>query len=319
MDSGNFRNLITGPYFVTTNQTEKIDESLIDLDLLRTDKLLQVLLDSQQNAVLAVRKATQELEVAVSMSASRLMHGTGTGTGRLVLAGAGASGRLAVQDGAELWPTFGWPHERLKLCMAGGFDALLSSMEGAEDDEDAAMSEVTDSDINRHDVVIAIAASGCSSWTCSFLEHSRSRGALTIGIANNTKTPLLEIAECPIWLDSGAEVLAGSTRMAAGTAQKIALNAFSTALMIRLNRTYGNLMVDMAAVNEKLNIRRIKLLQGVLPELDDAHALEALAEASGWVKLAALVAMGDTVDSGKARLQENEGSLRRAMQSVRNT
>lgn len=300
---------------MTTNQTEKIDASLIDLDLLSTDKLLNVLLDSQQNAVLAVRNATQELEVAVSKSTSRLIHGSG----RLILAGAGASGRLAVQDGAELWPTFGWPHERLKLCMAGGFDALLSSMEGAEDDEVAALSEVTDSDINQHDVVIAIAASGRSPWTCSFLEHSRNRGALTIGIANNTDTPLLEIAECPIWLDSGPEVLAGSTRMAAGTAQKIALNAFSTALMIRLNRTYGNLMVDMAAVNEKLNIRRIKLLQGVLPELDDEQALHSLAEASGWVKLAALVAMGDSADAGKSRLHENEGSLRRALQSLRST
>jgi N-acetylmuramic acid 6-phosphate etherase len=295
------------------NQTETIDASLIDLDLLSTDKLLQVLLDSQQNAVAAVRNASQELEVAVSMSASRLMHGGG----RLVLAGAGASGRLAIQDGAELWPTFGWPHERLKLCMAGGFDALLSSLEGAEDDGDAAISEIRDSKIDQHDVVIAIAASGRSPWTCSLLEQSRKQGALTIGIANNADTPLLSIAECPLWLGTGAEVLAGSTRMAAGTAQKIALNAFSTALMSRLNRTYGNLMVDMAAVNEKLNIRRIKLLQGVLPQLDEDQAQVALAKAGGWVKLAALVALGDSVEVGKSRLHECDGSLRRAMQLVR--
>ncbi|MGK0231780.1 MAG: N-acetylmuramic acid 6-phosphate etherase, partial [Gammaproteobacteria bacterium] len=248
-------------------------------------------------------------------SASRLMYGDG----RLVLAGAGASGRLAIQDGAELWPTFGWPHERLKLCMAGGFDALLSSLEGAEDDQDAAMSEVRDSEIGQHDVVIAIAASGRSRWTCAFLEQSREQGALTIGMANNADTPLLNIAECPIWLGTGAEVLAGSTRMAAGTAQKIALNGFSTALMIRLNRTYGNLMVDMAAVNEKLNIRRIKLLQGVLPELDEDQAQLALVEAGGWVKLAALVALGDSVDVGKSRLQESDGSLRLAMAALKSS
>ncbi|MFT4727389.1 MAG: N-acetylmuramic acid 6-phosphate etherase [Granulosicoccus sp.] len=300
---------------MTNNQTEKIDSSLIELDLLSTDKLLELLLDSQQNAVAAARNASQELEVAVSMSASRLMYGDG----RLVLAGAGASGRLAIQDGAELWPTFGWPHERLKLCMAGGFDALLSSLEGAEDDQDAAMSEVRDSEIGQHDVVIAIAASGRSRWTCAFLEQSREQGALTIGMANNADTPLLNIAECPIWLGTGAEVLAGSTRMAAGTAQKIALNGFSTALMIRLNRTYGNLMVDMAAVNEKLNIRRIKLLQGVLPELDEDQAQLALVEAGGWVKLAALVALGDSVDVGKSRLQESDGSLRLAMAALKSS
>jgi len=297
---------------VTNNQTEQIDASLIELDLLSTDKLLQVLLDSQQNAFSAVKKASKEIEVAVSESASRLI----TGTGRLVLAGAGASGRLAIQDGAELWPTFGWPHERLKLCMAGGVDALVSSIEGAEDDQDAALSAVRNAEINQQDVVIAIAASGRSPWTCTLLKQARKQSALTIGISNNTKAPLLEIAECPIWLNTGAEVLAGSTRMAAGTAQKIALNAFSTALMIRLNRTYGNLMVDMAAVNEKLNIRRVKLLQGVLPELDDDRAKQALDMAGGWVKLAALVALGDSVQAGKARLQENDGSLRRAMQRL---
>lgn len=297
---------------MSNTQTEKIDTSYIDLDLLSTDQLLQTLLDSQQNAVTAVENAREALEVAVSMSATRLMQGSG----RLVLAGAGASGRLAVQDGAELWPTFGWPHERLKLCMAGGSEALLSSVEGVEDDADAGILEIKEAEINQQDVVIGIAASGSSRWTCSLLEQSRKQGALTIGIANNSDTRLLQIAECPIWLATGAEVLAGSTRMAAGTAQKIALNAFSTALMIRLNRTYGNLMVDMAAVNEKLDSRRIRLLQGVLPNLDEAKANLALAEANGWVKLAALVALGDTAESGNRRLQEHDGSLRRAMQSL---
>lgn len=300
---------------MSNHQTEKIDASYIDLDLLSTDKLLQTLLGSQQNAFTAVENASKALEVAVSMSASRLLHGSG----RLVLAGAGASGRLAVQDGAELWPTFGWPHERLKLCMAGGSDALLSSVEGVEDDADGGILEVKQAGIDQQDVVIAIAASGSSRWTCSLLEQSRKQGALTIGIANNQDTPLLQIAECPIWLATGAEVLAGSTRMAAGTAQKIALNVFSTALMIRLNRTYGNLMVDMAAVNEKLDGRRIRLLQGVLPDLNETQANLALAKANGWVKLAALVALGDSAEEGIRRLQEFDGSLRRAIESLENT
>ena len=295
-------------------QTEQIDASLIELDLLSNENLLTVLLKSQQSAVDAVTKANQQLDVAIEKSAERLSGSDG----RLVLAGAGASGRLAIQDGAELWPTFGWPHARLKLCMAGGFEALLSSVEGVEDDASAGISEVVDATINEHDVVIAIAASGRSAWTCAFLEQSRTQGALTIGMSNNDDTRLLQLAECPIFLNTGAEVLAGSTRMAAGTSQKIALNAFSTALMIRLNRTYGNLMVDMAAVNAKLDERRVRLLQGVLPKLDNDQAQLALSKAGGWVKLAALVALGDTPEEGENRLRQYKGSLRQAISALEN-
>ena len=295
-------------------QTEQIDASLIELDLLSNENLLNVLLKSQQSAVDAVTKANQQLDVAIKKSAERLSGSDG----RLVLAGAGASGRLAIQDGAELWPTFGWPHARLKLCMAGGFEALLSSVEGVEDDASAGISEVVDATINEHDVVIAIAASGRSAWTCAFLKQSRTQGALTIGMSNNDDTRLLQLAECPIFLNTGAEVLAGSTRMAAGTSQKIALNAFSTALMIRLNRTYGNLMVDMAAVNAKLDERRVRLLQGVLPKLDNDQAQLALSKAGGWVKLAALVALGDTPEDGENRLRQYKGSLRQAISALEN-
>ncbi len=298
---------------MSVTQTEAIDTSLNNLDLLGTDEVLSLLLDSQQAAVVAVKNASSVIENAVSLSKERLANGAG----RLIYAGAGASGRLAVQDGAELWPTFGWPHERLMLCMAGGRAALVSSEEGIEDDAAAAIEEVKTAEITKDDVVIAIAASGSSAWTCAWLEQAKTCGALTIGLSNNENTPLLRIAQCPIWLDTGVEVLAGSTRMAAGTAQKIALNAFSTALMIRLNRTYGNLMVDMAAVNRKLDVRRILMLQSVLPQLEDQQAQSALDAAGGWVKLAALIALGDSPEAGVVRLADNEGSLRAAMASVR--
>ena len=298
---------------MSVTQTEAIDTSLNNLDLLGTDEVLGLLLDSQQAAVVAVKKASSVIESAVSLSTERLCNGAG----RLIYAGAGASGRLAVQDGAELWPTFGWPHERLMLCMAGGRAALVSSEEGIEDDAAAAIEDVKTAEITKDDVVIAIAASGSSAWTCAWLEQAKTCGALTIGLSNNENTPLLRIAQCPIWLDTGVEVLAGSTRMAAGTAQKIALNAFSTALMIRLNRTYGNLMVDMAAVNRKLDVRRILMLQSVLPELEDQQAQSALDAAGGWVKLAALIALGDSPEAGVIRLADNEGSLRAAMASIR--
>jgi len=290
-------------------QTEVIERSLLDLDLRSNHEILDVLLGSQQQAVDAVRQASQALDKAIEMAALRLAEGNG----RLILAGAGASGRLAVQDGAEMWPTFGWPHERLLLRMAGGQAALLASVEDVEDNADAASAEVLAASVGESDVLIAVAASGRSAWTCTWLEESRKAHALTIGIANNADTPLLNNAECPVWLDTGVEVLAGSTRMAAGTAQKIALNLLSTTVMIRLNRTYGNLMVDMAAVNTKLDSRRIRLLQGVLPQVTDRDAQTAIDAANGWVKLAVLIALGDSAADAQRRLDQHQGSLRLAM------
>lgn len=297
---------------MSTTQTESIDTSLNDLDLQTNDQILDHLLTSQAKAVAAVQAAKSSIDAAVIAASSRLL----AGDGRLVLAGAGASGRLAVQDGAELWPTFGWPQTRLLLKMAGGSTALLSSVEDVEDDAAEAIRDVKSSGINSQDVVVAVAASGESAWTCSWLEQARLQGAFTVGISSNRGTRLLNGAQCPVWLDTGMEVLAGSTRMAAGTAQKIALNVFSTTLMIRLNRTYGNLMVDMAAVNKKLDKRRVKLLQGVLPHLNDSDAQNAIDASGGWVKLAALVASGDDVEQARARLDVFQGSLRNALDAI---
>ncbi len=294
--------------------TETIDRTFSDLDQRSNSDILTNLLDSQQRAVDAVRQADTQLCDAVGASAERLLGADG----RLVMVGAGASGRIAVQDGAELWPTFSWPHERLLCVMAGGKDALVNSIEGVEDDTADASTQVALHTIKEQDVVIAVAASGRSPWTCQWLTESSSRGALCIGVASNAGTPLLAAAHYPVFLDTGPEVLAGSTRMAAGTAQKIALNLFSTMLMIRLNRTYGNLMVDMGARNIKLDERRIRLLQGVLPDVSDAVARDCLSQAQGWIKLAALIARGDTPDAGKRRLASHQGSLRASLFAISN-
>ncbi|MFK7994929.1 MAG: N-acetylmuramic acid 6-phosphate etherase [Granulosicoccus sp.] len=292
--------------------TETIDRSLLDLDLRANGEIISTLLEGQRRAVDAVQQAQASLDNAIAAAAERL----GESDGRLVLVGAGASGRIAVQDGAELWPTFSWPHERLLCVMAGGDKALVSSVEGVEDDAQAATREVAEYAINEQDVVVCIAASGKSPWTCQWLAASLQSGALTIGMANNADTPLLKSAAYAIFLDTGPEVLAGSTRMAAGTAQKIALNLFSTTLMIRMHRTFGNLMVDMGAVNIKLDQRRIRLLQGVLPDVSDETASRCLGVADGWVKLAALVARGDSAEAGRKRLAKHKGSLRAALKSI---
>lgn len=291
-------------------QTEYINPNLADLDLQSDSEILAVLLASQRQAVDAVSSASAVVAQSVRAAADRLAEHP---QGRLILVGAGASGRLAVQDGAELWPTYGWPHERLVLSIAGGNGALIQSIEGVEDDPDDANQQVMHNKVNEHDVVLGLAASGRSPWTCAWLESSKAKGALTIGFSNNSDTPLLAVADFAVFLDSGAEVLAGSTRMAAGTAQKIVLNLFSTLLMIRLNRTYGNLMVDMAARNEKLEGRRIKMMQTVLTDLNEVDAKRALDAANGWVKLAVLIAKGANEKSAKQLLAEQGGSLRRAL------
>ncbi len=290
-------------------QTEHINDDLLDLDLRDNASILSTLADSQLCGVSAARDAIPSLNTAVTAAADRL----GPFDGRLVMIGAGASGRLAVQDGAELWPTYGWPASRLILSIAGGDRALLHSIEGGEDNAENAHLEVESHRIDKNDVVLGLAASGSSVWTVAWIEHARSAGALTIGMANNADTPLLLASECPVYLNSGAEVLAGSTRMAAGTAQKVALNMFSTLLMIRLNRTYGNLMVDMAAINTKLDDRRLRMLNTLVPNLDSATATDALHQAKGWVKLAALICMGASHAQGLQLLQDSKGSLRNAM------
>ena len=291
------------------SDTESAPADDVPLDLAPTREVVDRLLDGQRRAIEAVARAAAPLAMAVDAAAARLADGEG----RIVLAGAGASGRLCVQDGAELWPTFGWPAERLVLAMAGGEAALLHSVEGVEDDAAQARDEVRSHRIGPADVVLAVAASGRSPWTVGWLREARERGAVSIAMASNPDTPLLRAAEHPVLLHTGAEVLAGSTRLGAGTAQKAALNTFSTALMVRLNRTHDNLMVDMAAVNGKLDRRRLAMLRRIVPGAGGREASAALTLSGGWVKLAVLVLAGESVEAARQRLERCRGSLREAL------
>jgi N-acetylmuramic acid 6-phosphate etherase len=232
--------------------------------------------------------------------------------GRLVYAGAGTSGRLAVQDGAELMPTFSWPEERLVLLMAGGRDALVRSVEGAEDEIHLAAQLVQQHAVDSRDVLIAVAASGTTAFTVSCLREAKRRGALTIGIANNAGTPILEESDHPIWLDTGAEPIAGSTRLKAGTAQKIALNLLSTLLMILMGRIYNGLMVDVQAVNQKL-VRRSEDMLIRLTGCSRDAARAALPRAHGSVKLAVMLLHGCDPERGAQLLDQAHGRLRSAL------
>src|SRR5437016_6863668 len=211
--------------------TERASPRYLDIDVWEPADIAEAIIEGQFTAVAAVRAARFALVGAALAAEARLQNG-----GRLVYVGAGTSGRLAVQDGAELIPTFSWPQDRLLLLMAGGREALLKSIEGAEDEVEHAVRLVREHDISRNDVLIAVAASGNTPFTLACLRESRQRGALTVGIANNSDTPILAEADHPIWLDTGAEPIAGSTRMNAGTPPRITPNLLSSPVMILLGR-----------------------------------------------------------------------------------
>jgi N-acetylmuramic acid 6-phosphate etherase len=268
--------------------------------------ILEAMIEGQFAAVAAVRAARPALEEAALAIEPRLRDG-----GRLAYAGAGTSGRLAVQDGAELMPTFSWPQERLLLLMAGGREALVQSVEGAEDESEEAIRLVERCEIDRHDVLIAVAASGTTPFTLACLREAKQRGALTVAIANNQNTPLLAEADHPIWLDTGPEPIAGSTRMKAGTAQRIALNLLSSLVMIRLGRVYRGLMVDLKAINKKLIRRSEKILLG-LSGRNREEVRDALHRAEGNVKTALLLLEGCDLEEATRILDRSGGHLRTA-------
>jgi N-acetylmuramic acid 6-phosphate etherase len=286
--------------------TERPSPRYTGIDVWSPSDALDAMIEGQFAAVAAVRAARGPLERAALAIESRLTEG-----GRLIYAGAGTSGRLAVQDGAELMPTFSWPQERLLLFLAGGHEALIRAVEGAEDEIDHAMRLVRRHDVDAKDVLIAVAASGTTPFTVACLRLAKERGALTVGLANNRSTPLLELAEQPIWLDTGAEPIAGSTRMKAGTAQRIALILLSSLVMIRLGRVYQGLMVDLQAVNQKL-ARRSESILSQLTGRSREEARDALSRAAGSVKTALLLLEGCELEEARIMLERSGGRLHAA-------
>ena len=292
--------------------TEQPSPQHPDLDLLSTPELLAALLDDQVGALRAVQAAASAIAVAVDLTAERLLLG-----GRLVYLGAGTSGRLGVLDGVELLPTFSWPPERLVTLIAGGQGAMFRSAEGAEDDREAGERDLRAAHLSRHDVLIALAASGTTPYVLGGVEYARSVGALSIGISNNPGSPLLLLAQVAITLDTGPEVISGSTRLKAGTAQKMTLNALSSAVMVRLDKVYGNLMVDLKVSNAKLRRRAVSLTV-LASGASHAEAERALAEAGDQVKIAAvMLRLGLDADAARSALGQVGGSLRAVLGTVK--
>lgn len=279
-----------------------------DLDRYDPERLVRALADDQLAAVAAVQAAAPAIARAVERALPRLRAG-----GRLLYLGAGTSGRLGLLDSVELLPTFSWPSERAVARLAGGPQAMFVAVEGAEDDAAQGAADLLGLQPTPQDVVILIAASGATPYVLGALHEARRQGCLTIGLANNPGAPVAGEAEVGILLDTGAEIISGSTRLKAGTAQKIALNTLSSALMVQLHKVYGNLMVDVKATNAKLRRRSVALTQRASGS-SEAEAAAAVDAAGGSVKCAILMLRaGLDADTARCRLDAVDGSLRAAL------
>ena len=288
--------------------TESPSPQHTDLDRYATPDLVAAFVDDQMQAVQAVRNAGADLARAVDAALPRMLAG-----GRLIYAGAGTSGRLGVLDSVELYPTFSWPFERAIGLLAGGHSAMFKAVEGAEDDANQGRSDIQSIRTGPNDVVLLVAASGSTPYVLGALQAAHDAGALTVGFANNPDAPVTRQSDIGITLDTGSEVISGSTRLKAGTSQKIALNTFSSALMVRLNKVHGNLMVDLKATNAKL-VRRAVALTMRATGCDEALARDTLLACDHHVKVA-VVAITCSVDvaTARSRLAASADSVRGAL------
>jgi N-acetylmuramic acid 6-phosphate etherase len=282
-------------------------ERFQDIDILPASDALMAMWEGQQNAVKAVKPALPALAAAVNAAAEALSH-----QGRIIYVGAGTSGRVAVQDGVELTPTFGWSRKRLMFLMAGGEAAFVSAVEGAEDDSVDGRVQIEKAGVGPQDVVIGVAASGSTPYAVAAIAEATSRGAVTIGLSCLPDKPLLTNARYPVLIQTGAEIIDGSTRMQAGTAQKAALNLLSTGIMLRLGRVYRGRMVHMQISNAKLQRRAVDMVAEIGScSRDQAEIL--LSESSGNIRVAILRALGCSGASADDLLARSGDNLRQAL------
>jgi N-acetylmuramic acid 6-phosphate etherase len=298
--------------FLEQLSTEQVRPELSDLDELSIDDLVDLMCADVRQLPGALMAAQQQIVDAVTDIVTRLDRG-----GRLIYVGAGTAGRLGMLDAAEAGPTFNVDEGQVIGVLAGGLDAFGVPKENAEDDFAGGQEAIRDLGVLEQDCVVGISASGRTPYVLGAIEAATDVGALTVGIANNFNTPLAQSVHRPIEVVVGPELIAGSTRMNSGTAQKIVLNVLSTATMVRLGKTYGNLMVDLRPTNEKLRDRSARIVARITDSSID-EARKALV-ASGWkTKVAAAMIVGQ-VDAGHAaeRLALYEGRLRPTLDSLR--
>ena len=291
--------------------TEQINPRTLHIDECTTEEMFCLINEEDRLVPLAVEQERASIVRAVDAIASRLTQG-----GRLFYVGAGTSGRIGALDASECPPTYGVDPEIVQAVIAGGKQALTLAMEGIEDNADAGRQDIAALGVTQRDAVVGIAASGRTPYVLSAIKEAKSRGAVAIGLSNTADSPLSKASDIAIEVVVGPEAIAGSTRMKAGTAQKLVLNMLSTCAMIKLGKVYNNRMVDMRATNAKLRERSVRIIQDLtgLPRPDVVKGLDL---AGGQVKLALFVLQsGLNVEDAKKILDENDGYLKRALDSV---
>ena len=288
--------------------TEAINPALADIDALDTETRLRLINAEDATIAAAVGLEIPQIARAVQRAAASLRAG-----GRLIYVGAGTSGRLGVLDAAECPPTFGVSSQMVQGLIAGGEGAMFRAVEGAEDDPDLGAAAIIGADVNERDTIVGISASGQAPFVLGALRQAVKRGAATVALTNNRPSEVEAIAAVTIAVIVGPEILAGSTRLKSGTAQKMVLNMISTGAMIEIGKTYGNLMVDVQASNRKLQARAARIVRQVTgASVERAEA--ALAAAGGSAKVAIVtLETGITPDEARQRLNHAGGFLRRAL------
>lgn len=294
--------------------TEARNLATVNIDIVPTLEMVRMINAEDRRVAEAVAEELPRIAAAIDAIAARMQTG-----GRLIYIGAGTSGRLGVLDASECPPTFGTPPELVVALIAGGERAITTAVEGAEDNATAGAQEIAALNVGPADSVVGIAASGRTPYVLGGLAEARRRGALTIGLACNRAAELEALVEIAITPIVGPEVVSGSTRLKAGTAQKMVLNMLSTGVMIRLGKTFSNLMVDVQPTNAKLRERARRIVHEACASMGqglcEAEAGALLDRCDGEVKTAIVVALTSaSPEAARARLQEAHGVVRRALQ-----
>jgi len=290
---------------LSTLTTESVDPRYSDLDTLDVAALTAAMNEAEAEVPVAVRAALPQITEAIEQIVDRVRAG-----GRILYVGAGTPGRLGVLDASECPPTFSTDPETVQGIIAGGPAALRDAVEGAEDDTAAGAALVDEHLVTAADAVVGLTASGRTPYVLAAIEAARSVGALTVGVSCNAGAELSTVAELAIEVVVGPEIVSGSTRLKAGSAQKQVLNMISTVSMVRLGKTYGNLMVDVAATNAKLRVRARRLVEQIAA-VDPQTADSALAASGGHVKVAAaMLVHGVDRPTAERWLADADGRLR---------
>ena len=296
---------------MTDSSTENLNKNTLNIDISSSEDIVKMINNEDFNAVISVQKVLPQISKAADIIIKNFNNG-----GRLIYFGAGTSGRLGVLDASECPPTFSVPEEMVVGVIAGGDRALRHAIEGAEDRIDLAQEDFKNQNINKNDTIVSISASGNAAYVVEILRLAKETGCKTVAVTSNPNAKTKKFADVFICAETGAEVISGSTRMKAGTAQKLILNMLTTASMIKIGKVYKNYMIDVKPTNEKLKTRAVRIVADICKTTAE-KALEVLKDNNYKIKHAVLnIKYGCDFEKSEKLLKENNGILRKVFEKL---